>query len=201
MASGPRFLSRRALLKLAATTPASALVLSSLAEQAIAENAAKSTTNLDDNKKLIRVARHLYQQFLVGVHKWEGDKHSKVKVEPEVFDKGFDLSGDVVAANLACFPDDPDNAPSEDIPTRRCAVACGWWAAELAHIKNGNDLDAAIFQRAWCDTKATFGVKKCDAANPPPTPVDCGPSSDVEDQLPEDLKPHRGLGILAAGCG
>jgi hypothetical protein len=194
MASGPRFLSRRALIKLAAATPASAVALGGVATQAIAEVAASVTSRPADLDKLVKIATHLFKRFLEGVHRWEREHNKKIAVDPEVFERGMTLSGDVVASNLGCFPapEEFDNAPDAVHPTRRCAVACGWWAAHLA--SSGGIITGSIFTQAWCDTRETLKAKVCQQPIPS---KECGSGHDVSNDLPDDLRKGP---LLAYGC-
>jgi hypothetical protein len=157
----PRFLSRRALLKLAAATPMAAFALSPYARAEMETlAAANGITDKDKLEKFGKAVAILWGAFELGVKDKATELGKIITIGPGVIEAAFQQSGDKIFEKLACYDQN-----GYEVETHRCAYSCGETAAVEAAKQTG---DAKVmtpkdFTDAWAMTKTSYGARKCDA--------------------------------------
>lgn len=178
----PRFLSRRALLKLMSSTPVAVAASTTAAFEAYAQT---SDPTQEQASQYALVASNQWAWFIAGV----SSVSPEVRIAPDVVREASELSGPFLLRSLSHFDKDGNHAE-----TGRCCVACGMTAARYA-MKNATAplITRDIFNMAWCDTKKCFEDATCRANN-----IDTGnsvPMKDVRCPNPPTLSAR------SLGCG
>lgn len=170
MASRPRFLSRRALLKIAAASTLAPFALSPFGR---AEMEAVGMTTFADKVKrdrFYKVAEKFWKMFEDGVST-AAEKKDKIKVEigPGVFAEAIRLSGIPLFAALDCFGDDGQERERGDKEANlTCVNYCAQIAVDAVAVKpDPKIITPEVFEAAWSLTKVAYGSRICEIKGPP----------------------------------
>lgn len=177
MSARPRFLSRRALLKIAAASTLAPFALSPFGR---AEMEAVGMTTFADKPKrdrFFKVAEHFWTTFETGVNDAAKKKKITVVIGPGVFAEAIKLSGMPLFTALDCFGDDGKETDGGD---KAANLTCINYCAEIVvgAVELNPDpkiLTPELFEAAWFLTKAAYGSRICKIGPPdpngPPDPI------------------------------
>lgn len=169
MSARPRFLSRRALLKIAAASTLAPFALSPFGRAEM--EAAGMTTFTDKAKRdrFYKVAENFWKNFEDGVKHAADKQQFSVVIGPGVFAKAVELSGGPLVAALDCFDDDGKEKRQGDKDSNStCINACaGISVSAVAKTSDPKTITPEIFELAWELTKAVYGSRVCGISGPP----------------------------------
>jgi len=167
MVSTPRFLSRRALLKIAAASPLAAFALSPFAHAEMLAAGRAIFTDKTKRDRFYKTAEKLWKAFEDGVDRRAKKLGISVIIGEGVFADALRLSGGPLIKNIECFDDNGDEIGGKN-ETHRCVTYCAEIATEaVKNAPNQKEITSDVFNAAWGATKDKYGSMTCDS---PPDP-------------------------------
>lgn len=159
VARPPRFLSRRAILKISAASPIALFALSPSVRAEMQQAGAKLFSSKLEREKFYKAAEKLWETFEKAVEKRARDLGIDITIGEGVFAAAIALSGPKLFENLECFDEHGDEMGTA---THTCANYCGTAAVDAVRGRpDPKTIDPSVFSYAWSVTRQTYESRKC----------------------------------------